>query len=97
MYSKDLVWLPNGSELEDESQRADEDEEEEDDDMDDDDDDDEKKHKKRKSKRLATSPASQEKKFGKEGIKTVHDDILLAKLVPGRNRARSALHEIHRR
>ena len=32
VYSKDLVWLPNGSELEDESQRADEDEEEEDDD-----------------------------------------------------------------
>ena len=83
VYSKDLVWLPNGSELEDESQRADEDEEEENDDMDDDDDDDEKKHKKKKIKTFSNFSASQEKKFGKEGIKTVHDDILLAKLVPG--------------
>jgi len=84
VYSKDLVWLPNGSELEDESQGGDNNDDDDDDDDDMDDDDDEKKQrKKKKIKTFSNFSASQEKKFGKDGIKTVHDDILLAKLVPG--------------
>ena len=82
VYSKDLVWLPNGSELEDESQGGDNNDDDDDDDMDDDDDE-KKQRKKKKIKTFSNFSASQEKKFGKDGIKTVHDDILLAKLVPG--------------
>ena len=93
VYSRDLVWLPKGSELEDESQGGEgADDEDDDDDVDDDDeeddddmsdDDEKKKRKKKKIKTFSNFSASQETKFGKEGIKTVHDDILLAKLVPG--------------
>ena len=61
VYSKDLVWLPAGSEL--------------------------NKEDLEREKGLPTTYSnfseSQEIKFGKNGIKTVHDDILLAKLVPG--------------
>ncbi|CAL6384848.1 unnamed protein product [Bathycoccus prasinos] len=69
VYSRDLVWLPKGSELEDESQGATTTKR--------------KKRKKKKIKTFSNFSTSQETKFGKEGIKTVHDDILLAKLVPG--------------